>query len=107
MPVYDYLCPDCGPFTVLRPMAEFEAPYPCEECGVQAPRALLVAPAMLGLDPARRAAFATNERSANAPIRRSRHPSGCGCCSGTTLRAETPPGATRTQPGQRPWMLGH
>jgi putative FmdB family regulatory protein len=106
MPVYDYLCPDCGPFTVLRPMAEFDAPYPCEECGAEAPRALLVAPAMSGMDPARRAAFATNERSANAPVRNSRHPSGCGCCSGTALRADTP-GVTRTQPGQRPWMLGH
>jgi hypothetical protein len=73
----------------------------------EAPRVLLVAPAMSGMDPARRAAFATNERSANTPTRRSRHASGCGCCSGTTLRAETPPRATRTQPGRRPWMLGH
>ncbi len=106
MPVYDYLCPDCGPFTVLRPMAEFDAPHPVEECGVAAPRALLMAPAMSGMDPARRAAFATNERSANAPARSARHPSGCSCCAGTVLRADTP-GAPRTQPGQRPWMIGH
>ncbi|MEA2737190.1 MAG: hypothetical protein QOH05_497 [Acetobacteraceae bacterium] len=103
MPVYDYLCPDCGPFTMQRPMAAFEAPYPCEECGVEAPRALLVAPAMAGMDPARRAVFATNERSATHRPRRSRHPSGCGCCSPKSLRADTP----RTQPNQRPWMLGH
>jgi putative FmdB family regulatory protein len=106
MPVYDYLCPDCGPFTVLRPMAEFAAPCPCEGCGVEAPRALLVAPAMSGMDPARRAAFVTNERSANAPTRRSRHPSGCGCCSGKALRADSP-AQPRAQAGQRPWMLGH
>jgi putative FmdB family regulatory protein len=109
MPVYDYLCPDCGPFTVLRPMAEFEAPYPCEECGFEAPRALLVAPAMSGMDPTRRAAFATNERSAHAPAKLSRHPAGCGCCSGGSrkaLRADAP-SAARSQPGQRPWMLGH
>ncbi|HEY4042238.1 MAG TPA: FmdB family zinc ribbon protein [Rhodopila sp.] len=109
MPVYDYLCPDCGPFTMLRPMAEFEAPYPCEECGAAAPRALLVAPAMSSLDPARRAALATNERSANSPTRRSRHPSGCACCSGgasKTLPADAA-GPARTQPGRRPWMLGH
>jgi putative FmdB family regulatory protein len=107
MPVYDYLCPDCGPFTMLRPMADFDAPYRCEGCGVEAPRALLVAPAMSGLDPARRAAFASNERSANAPARR--HRAGCACCSGGSAKtsgADTP-AVPRTQPGQRPWMLGH
>jgi putative FmdB family regulatory protein len=94
MPVYDYLCADCGPFQQTRPMAEFAAPYPCEGCGVNAPRAILVAPAMSSLEPGRRTAFETNERTANAPIRRSGPP---------------PPSRTaRTaNPKQRPWMLGH
>ena len=38
MPVYDYLCADCGPFTMLRPMAEFDAPYPVRSA---APRRLV------------------------------------------------------------------
>jgi putative FmdB family regulatory protein len=29
MPVYDYDCTRCGPFTELRPMAECEAPLAC------------------------------------------------------------------------------
>jgi putative FmdB family regulatory protein len=28
MPVYEYLCDDCGPFTDIRPMAECELPSP-------------------------------------------------------------------------------
>ena len=47
MPTYDYECPDCGPFTELRPMAEFDRPQPCPDCAQQAPR-LLTAPALGG-----------------------------------------------------------
>ena len=33
MPVYEYLCDHCGPFTDIRPMAECELPSACPECG--------------------------------------------------------------------------
>jgi putative FmdB family regulatory protein len=33
MPLYDYQCAQCGPFTELRPMAECEAPSACPGCG--------------------------------------------------------------------------
>ena len=56
MPIYDYLCADCGPFTAMRPMAEFQQPQPCEQCGEAAPRALLTAPALSGMDAGRRRA---------------------------------------------------
>jgi putative FmdB family regulatory protein len=108
MPVYEYLCSDCGPFIAIRPMAEFEHPQPCEQCGEPAPRALLTAPAMSGLNAGRREAGAVNERSANAPKRAKRHPPSCGCCSGggrRKLNAETV--SAKGFPAQRPWMIGH
>jgi len=106
MPEYDYLCPDCGPFTAIRPMAEFKAPQPCGGCGANAPRAILTAPALSAMDGARRNAFATNERSANAPTRSTSHPSGCGCCKPSgKLKAESV--SAKSFLGQRPWMISH
>ena len=109
MPVYDYLCQACGPFSAIRPMAEFAAPFLCGDCGAEAPRVLLSAPSVSGLGHGRRAAFQANERSAHAPARASRHPSGCGCCSGSKgspLRTE-PASAAKSFPTQRPWMISH
>ena len=108
MPVYEYLCADCGPFIAIRPMAEYQQPSTCDECGGAAPRALLTAPAMSGLDPGRRRAGAVNERSANAPTRAKRHPASCGCCSGSG-RPKSGLGAVTTKsfPTARPWMIGH
>jgi putative FmdB family regulatory protein len=108
MPVYDYLCATCGPFTAIRPMAEFQQPQPCEQCGAPAPRALLTAPAMSGLDSGRRQAAAINERSANAPLRAKRHPAGCACCTGAgRQKPRTEPAAAKSFPSQRPWMISH
>ncbi|WP_375410648.1 FmdB family zinc ribbon protein, partial [uncultured Methylobacterium sp.] len=39
MPVYDYACETCGPFTVLRPMAQFRDPHDCPDCGSSCGRA--------------------------------------------------------------------
>ena len=44
MPVYEYLCNDCGPFTDMRPMAECDAPQDCPRCEIEAPRVILTAP---------------------------------------------------------------
>ena len=67
MPVYDYLCGRCGPFTEMRPMAECDLPSDCPDCGRQAPRAFLTAPYFSAMSAERRRAHATNERSAHAP----------------------------------------
>ena len=98
MPVYDYICSRCGPFSAVRPMAEFAASQPCRGCGAAAARALLSAPAFAGMAPARLRAEAVNERSANAPSRAQRHAAGCGCC------APQPRTQARVK---RPWMLSH
>ena len=104
MPMYDYLCEACGPFTETRPMAEFAAPLPCPGCGLAAPRALLSVPALALMAASRRTAHATNERSANAP-RRS-HPAGCGCCAPRRGKLAAEPVAP-APPSARPWMLSH
>ena len=44
MPVYDYLCDRCGPFTEMKPMAEADLPHKCPTCRKKAPRAFLTAP---------------------------------------------------------------
>jgi len=125
MPVYDYLCNDCGPFTQMRPMAECDAPQSCPKCEGSSPRAMLTAPnffcmarAMLTapnffcMSSDRRKAHASNERSANAPQTigeyRASHAPGCGCCSGKPSRLvkKTKSGA-KSFPTTRPWMISH
>ena len=91
MPVYDYLCNDCGPFTDMRPMAECDAPQDCPQCESKSPRVILTAPNFFCMPSDKRKAHATNERSANAPKTvdqyKASHGPGCGCCSGKTVAA--------------------
>jgi putative FmdB family regulatory protein len=105
MPVYDYACEACGPFTVMRPMAEFRDPHACPDCGGTSPRAFLTAPRLAGMDPALKAAHATNERSRHAPRRSGSHGAGCGCCSPKKTTAA--PAAAKSFPKARPWMISH
>jgi putative FmdB family regulatory protein len=77
MPTYDYECPDCGPFSEVRPMAEFDRPQPCPDCSNPAPR-LLTAPALSG---------GAQMMDAGTPAPRS-HPGGCACCMPRRLTAD-------------------
>ena len=81
MPIYDYECKSCGPFTAMRPMAEFRDPCACPACGSGAPRTFLSAPAIAGMDATGRSARASDERhvSSERPTK-APHPAGCGCC---------------------------
>ena len=85
MPVYEYLCDDCGPFTDMRPMAECDAPQDCPRCEGESPRVILTAPNFFCMPSDKRKAHATNERSAHAPKTvdqyKASHGPGCGCCS--------------------------
>ncbi|MHB1304896.1 MAG: FmdB family zinc ribbon protein [Acidiphilium sp.] len=105
MPVYEYECARCGAFEASAPLAAYDQPRSCPGCGAPAPRGI-ASPLLAIMNGSRRAAFATNEKSANAPetSRRSgRHPSGCGCC-----KPVVPGGAAKKSfPGTRPWMIGH
>ena len=111
MPYYDYLCAECGSFTETRPMAEAALPRPCPDCGAEAPRAILTAPRMTTLSSERRAAYATNERSASSPrVSGGQHASGCSCCSGLSRKpagGASSAKAAKSFPAARPWMISH
>jgi putative FmdB family regulatory protein len=112
MPVYDYLCGRCGPFTEMRPMADCDLPQRCPQCRKRAPRAFLTAPYCAAMSAERRLAHATNEKSAAAPQTLSglkqAHGVGCGCCSGKRNgKAERARNGAKSFPTKRPWMLSH
>ncbi|MGX4772385.1 FmdB family zinc ribbon protein [Bradyrhizobium guangdongense] len=115
MPVYEYLCHDCGPFTDMRPMAECDEPQACPRCEIESPRVILTAPAFSCMPADRRKAHATNEQSRHAPKTldqyKAAHGPGCGCCGSGPKK----PGRLVTKsrsgavgfPTARPWMISH
>lgn len=108
MPTYGYACAACGPFEMVRPMADYARPHPCPDCGASAGRAMLAVPALAMMDAGKRSAHATNERSAHAPLRSAgRHPTGCGCCANRPRALAAEAVAAKGFPGKRPWMIGH
>ena len=112
MPIYDYECSACGPFSAFRAMADFDKPAACDACGASAPRAILAAPALAMMDASARRGMAVNERSRHEPRRSGGHPSGCGCCGPSRRMATAAAGsagrsAAKSFPGARPWMLSH
>jgi len=79
MPFYDYECGECGPFTVNRPMAEFDRPNPCPVCGAIARRVFLTAPRIGGRqasDGAGRGRLGQSPSGASSAA----HAANCGCC---------------------------
>ncbi len=78
MPIYEYACRTCGPFTVMRPMAEFRALGACPDCGTASPRSF-GAPALVRMDPI--AAASREPRASSAGPAKAAHPAGCGCCA--------------------------
>jgi putative FmdB family regulatory protein len=112
MPVYEYMCDACGPFTAIRPMAEFEQPTACPICEAESPRVLLTAPNLASMDPRRRTAMATNERSASAPKSlsemKTKHGAGCSCCNSKSMRyLKRSQDGAKSFPASRPWMISH
>lgn len=125
MPVYDYLCPSCGPITALRRMSAHAEPLECPTCQAEAPRAFLQAPHFSGISTERFQAFERNEKARHQPSfskgadradaareRKARklHPSNCSCCSGiSTAKSGTVFTADggKTFPSKRPWMISH
>ncbi|KGB83071.1 FmdB family transcriptional regulator [Rhodovulum sp. NI22] len=111
MPIYEYWCDDCGPFTAMAPLARYAEPCDCPACAAPAPRVLMTAPKLSVVSSATRKAHETNERSADSP-KKSAHGPGCSCCSGGA-RAKINPGTlyrpdgSKSFPKKRPWMISH
>jgi putative FmdB family regulatory protein len=107
MPVYDYECEVCGVFTALRPMARYREPLDCPNCGREAGRAFLTAPALASMGTQRRTAHAINERAAHEPRSSGalNHGAGCSCCNSRSKAY--PEGTAKSFSKQRPWMISH
>jgi putative FmdB family regulatory protein len=66
MPVYAFTCVGCGPFDLVRPMAEAGAPARCPGCGSDA-RRVFSPPAIAHLARPVRRALDIEEKSAHTP----------------------------------------
>jgi putative FmdB family regulatory protein len=112
MPMYDYLCERCGPFTLMRPMAECNLGADCLICGRVSARAIVTAPQLSRLSHERRSAAATNERNAHEPRTLSQikaaHRPGCACCTGKPSGSGSHRrNGAKSFPAKRPWMISH
>lgn len=110
MPIYDYLCDQCGAFSVQRPMSAYQDDHNCPDCGRSAPRALLTTPYFASMDSNKRRAHVTNEKNSHLPATTAgtgRHPPNCGCCHTAQKRQADSPAGMKTFPGSRPWMIRH
>jgi putative FmdB family regulatory protein len=96
MPLYEFLCPICGPFEERRPFREANALMHCPTCGSVAQR-VYTAPNLQRLPPVVRAALQREEKSRHEPdvVRR---PVGPG---------ESVPHPQWRQSQGRPWVAGH
>ncbi|HDP90067.1 MAG TPA: zinc ribbon domain-containing protein [Thioalkalivibrio sp.] len=118
MPIYEYDCPACGPFTRLVHLADSAAPAECPDCG-QWSRRLISAPSLSLMSSENRGKWERNERAQHEPRRARRSSCGCAgvhtCGSGArSSSAASEHGDTskpvfqrQTKKHARPWMLGH
>lgn len=111
MPIYDFECANCGPFAVMRRIADREKPCRCPDCGGEGSR-VISAPSLALMAGTRRNAHATNERAAHAPRQSGdgpqlRHRPGCSCCSGGAAKLVGAPSGGLKRPAGRPWMISH
>jgi putative FmdB family regulatory protein len=88
MPVYEYLCKDCGPFKLMRSMSEYELPVDCPLCQASAPRVMLAASYCSTVSPQTRLAQTANEQTAGSrPSAADAHGASCSCCTSSFSRA--------------------
>jgi putative FmdB family regulatory protein len=83
MPTYAYRCATCGPFIVMRRIADRDAACPCPKCEAIAQR-MLDMPALSLMPSTPRAERQVNERA----VYSHQCGAGCGCGPGTQSGAE-------------------
>lgn len=110
MPVYQYLCRSCGPFSEMKPMAESAAPANCPSCAEASPRTLS-APHVRGVRASVNYGLESrNEKSAHEPqvVRHFGRKNGHRERDG---HAHNRNGLCahhgHTNKSHRPWMVGH
>jgi putative FmdB family regulatory protein len=98
VPFYAFSCAACGPFDVLRPMADAGTPAACPACGGDAAR-VFSAPASTIRSPGA-VADAVDERSRHAPQRVTREVGG-------SHGHGHDHGHGGHRSGGRPWQISH
>ncbi len=97
MPLYNYVCDDCGPFDAWASMADANSDCACPQCETSSRRDV-ASPRLSLMNGTLRKALDRSERSTCEPkvVKRS-HLANCGCklCG----RGKTPP--------TRRWAIGH
>jgi putative FmdB family regulatory protein len=116
MPMYDYECEQCGPFSHWQRLADRNDLVRCPVCEAMAVR-MISAPNLVLMPAARRAAHARNEKSRHEPGVTTRHrcKSGCGCGGKAGSARKSTQTVDLGKAGRfetarkvkRPWMLGH
>ena len=76
MPVYEYICDECGSFNENRPITEYSEPYPCPSCGRLAKRNSICTPLILSKRSDARAILRAEAHSKRYGF------AACQCCSG-------------------------
>ncbi len=94
MPVYDFVCEDCGPFEQQRSFAEAGDPMTCPSCGGEARRVYSM-PNTNRVSTALSGAMNRAEKSAHEPEVARRPVESKG------------PGKKHHHNHGRPWMMGH
>lgn len=115
MPVYEYLCPQCGSFDMNRPMSDYQKPADCPSCGASAPKIVAAVPLNI-MSGTTRKAHQLNEKSAHEPRvgggqggggqaghHHHGHVHGPGCGHGSHGSR----GTLAMPTASRPWQVGH
>jgi len=91
--LYEFTCPDCGPFEVRRPMGESAVPAACPSCAGEA-RRVFTPPGIYRTPLHVRRARGMEEKSAHEP-------------AVVGERRGRPMPHRHHGPGSPPWVLGH
>jgi putative FmdB family regulatory protein len=104
MPLYDYVCDECGPFRAWQLMAHAMRPSLCPECGEPGERAITAPHLRCGAAVNHYRAEAHNEKSAHEPMVVRRFEAGHGQADhGHHGHSHHRVPKRR----KRPWMIGH
>lgn len=109
MPLYNYMCEECGPFKEWQSMAKCTEPSICTECGAESQRAVS-APGLSLISANTRMAHFRNEKSADKPevVNKPKH------VAAEQSHGKSKKGGHSHHHGHshshgpsRPWMIGH
>lgn len=105
MPIYEYMCGNCGSFKEFQTMQRWLDPYDCPDCGSQSERQLS-APQISNVHPHTRIANQRNELSADQPMTMTKKPREHGA-EGSHNHKHAHPTSKHKHGPSRPWMIGH